>query len=261
MWRRSRSGKGFGARYQVRLMLLCIAAISVPSAGQTAPANLMGTDFQSWDELDAFTRLTPKLDVTWIARVRLSEELPNPAHLVFGTDWNFSVSKYLVLTPSYYYGTYHTATGTIGHRQVPIFAVTPTFTRAGGGLSRTVIVLAGRLIRGQPTRRGSIAIVRASIIRYPIHDWCHLSLPGMRVSISPNTKAGRGTELRLEDAKNSPNTSPPTFITSAKITLRGASRLMSTRSQSWLSFVSDERVPKQALPGSRRYLSFGGIEG
>jgi Protein of unknown function (DUF2490) len=129
MCRRSRSGKGFGARYQVRLMLLCIAAISVPSAGQTAPANLMGTDFQSWDELDAFTRLTPKLDVTWIARVRLSEELPNPAHLVFGTDWNFSVSKYLVLTPSYYYGTYHTATVAIGHRQVPIFAVTPTFTR------------------------------------------------------------------------------------------------------------------------------------
>jgi hypothetical protein len=34
---------------------------------------------------------------------------------------------------------------------------------------------------------------------------------------------------------------------------------MSTRSQSWLSFVSDERVPKQALPGSRRYLSWAAL--
>ena len=57
----------------------------------------MGADLRSWDELDVLTRLLPNLDVTWITRVRLSEELPNPAHFVLGTDWNFSVGKNLVL--------------------------------------------------------------------------------------------------------------------------------------------------------------------
>jgi hypothetical protein len=102
---------------------------------QAAPATALGTDFQSWNELDAFTRFSSHIDVTWIARVRLSEELPNPAHVVFGTDWNFSVGKNLVLTPSYYYGTYHTATGATGHRQVPMFAVTPIFSRGRWTLS------------------------------------------------------------------------------------------------------------------------------
>jgi hypothetical protein len=128
MRRRAKFGKAFDRGTQVWLMLLCFASIPSPVAAQADPANLKGTDVQSWDELDAYTRLSSKLDVTWIARVRLSEELPNPAHLVFGTDWNFSVGKYLVLTPSYYYGTYHTATVAVGHRQVPIFAVTPTFS-------------------------------------------------------------------------------------------------------------------------------------
>jgi hypothetical protein len=53
------------------------------------------SDFQSWDELDVLTRLSRRLDVTWIARVRLSEEEPNPAHYLFGTNWNFGVRKNL----------------------------------------------------------------------------------------------------------------------------------------------------------------------
>jgi hypothetical protein len=110
-------------------MLFCLAAISPPIVAQNAPPAPISTDFQSWDEVDAHTRITHNLDVTWIARVRLSEELPNPAHCVFGTDWNFRVGQHLVLTPSYYYGTSQTATGIIGHRHVPIFAVTPVFGR------------------------------------------------------------------------------------------------------------------------------------
>jgi hypothetical protein len=109
--------------------LFCLVG-SLPIAAQAPPPEPpKGTDLQSWDELDAFTRLTSNLDVTWIARLRLSEELPNPAHYVFGTDWNFSIGRNLVLTPSYYYGTYRTASGAVGHRQVPIFAVTPQFSR------------------------------------------------------------------------------------------------------------------------------------
>lgn len=118
------------ARQRVWPVILCIAFVLPSAAGQTqSGASTLGTDFQSWDEVDLLTRLKSHLDVTWIARARFSEELPNPAHVVFGTDWNFSVGKNLVLTPSYYYGTYHNASGDVGHRQVPILAVTPTFSR------------------------------------------------------------------------------------------------------------------------------------
>jgi len=106
-----------------------------PGMAQATPTRALGTDFQSWDQLNVFTRIRRNLDITWIARLRFSEELPNPAHLVFGTDWNFSLGKHLVFTPSYYYGTYHTESGATGHRQVPIFAVTPTLSRGNWTVS------------------------------------------------------------------------------------------------------------------------------
>lgn len=90
-----------------------------------------GADFQSWDEMDALIRLTSHLDITWIMRGRFSTDQPSPAHYVFGTDWNFSVGKDLVPTPSYYYGTYRTPSGVVGHRHLPILAaVTPAFSCA-----------------------------------------------------------------------------------------------------------------------------------
>jgi hypothetical protein len=93
--RHAQSGSG---RFQLWPALICLAIASLPVAGQTSPASrVMGADLRSWDELDVLTRLLPNLDVTWITRVRLSEELPNPAHFVLGTDWNFSVGKNLVL--------------------------------------------------------------------------------------------------------------------------------------------------------------------
>ena len=41
-----------------------------------------GADFQSWDEMDALTRLTSHLDITWIVRGRFSTDQPSPAHYV-----------------------------------------------------------------------------------------------------------------------------------------------------------------------------------
>ena len=108
--------------------VLTLMPLALAAQTQTA-TSFKGTDFQSWDELDAITRLTSHLDVTWIARVRLSADLPNPQHYVFGTDWNLGVRKDLMLTPSYYYGTYRNATGDVGHRHVPMLAVTPLFSR------------------------------------------------------------------------------------------------------------------------------------
>jgi hypothetical protein len=132
LWQ-TKSAYGLGERIRLGAMPFCVACISLPLAAQSSPAGLQSTDFQSWDELDALTCLSSHLDVTWIARARLSSELPNPTHYVFGTDWNFSVGKGLVLTPSYYYDTYYdtyrTTSGVSGHRHVPIFAVTSIFIR------------------------------------------------------------------------------------------------------------------------------------
>ena len=101
-----------------------VLAATTALAVTAAPAPV--TDLQTWNELDLLTRVTPSVDVTWIGRVRLSEELPNPARVVFGTDWNFSLNNIWVVTPSWYYETYRTASGSTAYRRSPIFAVTPT---------------------------------------------------------------------------------------------------------------------------------------
>lgn len=111
-------------------MCFCFAFISVPIAGQAPPTpSFQNTDFQSWDELDVLTRLSPYLDVTWIARVRFSAELPNPAVYVFGTDWDFRIGKNLLITPSYYHFAFRTASGAWGQGQSPILAFTPILSR------------------------------------------------------------------------------------------------------------------------------------
>jgi hypothetical protein len=89
-----------------------------------------GPDWQNWDELDLQTRLFSRLDATWVAQGRFSSHLSNPAVGVLGADFNFEVSKYLVITPSYYCFTFRTAAGVEGHGQDPILAAT-VFARYG----------------------------------------------------------------------------------------------------------------------------------
>jgi hypothetical protein len=87
MVRGTRLAIGQTAARWLLLTIVGVAAASLPIASQSASAgSVKGTDFQSWDEVDFLTRFGPSLDVTWIARVSQSEELPNPAHLAFGTD-------------------------------------------------------------------------------------------------------------------------------------------------------------------------------
>jgi hypothetical protein len=83
-----------------------------------------GSDWQNWDELDLQTRLSSRLDATWVAQGRFSSRLSNPAVGVLGGDFNFEVSKHLVITPSYYYFAFRTASGVEGHRHNPILAAT-----------------------------------------------------------------------------------------------------------------------------------------
>ena len=201
-----------------------------PGYGQATPTRALGTDFQSWDELNVFTRIRRNLDITWIARLRFSEELPNPAHLVFGTDWNFSLGKHLVFTPSYYYGTYHTESGATGHRQVSIFAVMPTLSRGNWTVSDRNR-FGGKLTLSQPSHLGSIEIVQESTIDSAIPALCRPFLCGTRSTISRSTGDGRGTGSRLGHAGNSVNGLRPTFTINGKTTAPAASRHMSTRSR------------------------------
>jgi hypothetical protein len=107
-----------------------LALTSAPLAAQTPTLpSVENADLQKWDELDVLTRLSPNLDVTWMTQVRFSSELPNPVIYVVGTDWNVSIGKLLVITPSYYYFAFRTLSGAKGHAHSPILAVTPTFTR------------------------------------------------------------------------------------------------------------------------------------
>lgn len=122
----------------MRMLVISLAAwlvsISAP-AQQSSSTSTAATDFQSWDELDLLTHMNSRLDVTWIARMRFSEEEANPAHAVLGTDWNFSAGKHWILTPSFYIGRYHTLAGQAGYRQEPIVAATPIFSRGKWALS------------------------------------------------------------------------------------------------------------------------------
>jgi len=115
-------------RFFIISLSASVLLMSTP-AQQPASTSTVGTDFQSWDEADLLTRVSSKLDVTWIARMRFSQEETNPAHAVVGTDWNFRAGKYWVLTPSFYSGRYHTSTGQVGYRQVPMLAAMPTLSR------------------------------------------------------------------------------------------------------------------------------------
>src|SRR5262245_34194849 len=81
----------------------------------------------------SFTRVSHSIDVTWTARSRFSANLLNPADTVLGTEWNFGISKNLVITPSYYYFTFRTASGALGHGQTPILGFTLQLSR--GSLS------------------------------------------------------------------------------------------------------------------------------
>jgi hypothetical protein len=104
----------------------CVAFISMQvDAQQSSPLKQMrGPDSQNWDELDVLTRLSSHLDARWIMQTRFSSQLPNPATYVLGTDFNFDVSKHLVITPSYYYFTFRSISGAKGHGHDPILGAT-----------------------------------------------------------------------------------------------------------------------------------------
>jgi len=177
-------------------MFLAISP-SLPAslASQTVPASsFKGTDFQTWDELDAMTRLTSHLDVTWIARVRLSTNLPNPAHYVFGTFGILAPQRTWCLRRP-------TTTARIARRRelsgidtFPCYRSRP-YSREEGGPCPTGTVSEDGLT---PLRdhHGFIGIVLSSITTSVLRTGRRQCLRVTKSTTCPNIKVGQGTEWR-----------------------------------------------------------------
>jgi Protein of unknown function (DUF2490) len=117
-------------------MCLCIWFLFPEARAQASqsPAN-PDTDFQSWNELDIKTRIGHSLDVNWIARLRLSSTISNPADYLFGADWNLSLNRHLILTPSWYYFGSRSSSGVMKIGQSPVLGFTPMLLRRRWNLS------------------------------------------------------------------------------------------------------------------------------
>jgi hypothetical protein len=148
-----------------------------------------GPDWQNWDELDLQTRLFSRLDATWVAQGRFSSHPSNPAVGVLGADFNFEVSKYLVITPSYYCFTFRTAAGVEGHGQDPILAAT-VFARYGALTISDRNRFIGALGITGTQDFGSMEIGRGSTTRSVLTPGRLRYLRGTKSSISQTTTVG-----------------------------------------------------------------------
>lgn len=110
---------------EVRVVSL-VVMLSAPLGAQQGPPPQPagGPDVQNWDELDVRTRISSRIDATWVTQIRLSSQLQNPAIFVVGADVNVAASKHIVVTPSYYYFAFRGASGSGGHGHNPIVATT-----------------------------------------------------------------------------------------------------------------------------------------
>jgi hypothetical protein len=192
-------------------MLVAVFCAASSAAFAAQASSVEGTDLQSWDEWDFFTRLL-------LSRTSLGSladdsvpNWPNPANYVFETDWNVAFGRYLEIAPSHDYFVFRTASGAKGHGQSPILGVTPFVSRGRWTVS------------DQSRFRGRFGTDGIG----PSWDYRNRSRIDYRVgraqrgaSIFPWDEVFYYSEYRdwTMDANNSTNVWPPIFTTSAKIT-------------------------------------------
>lgn len=117
-------------------LILGLALSSLRIVGQNRQSQPgLNSEIQSWDEVDAFTRLNSKLDITWIVRDRLSAQSPSPVMTGFESDWRIELLKDLAITPSFEYFLFRSDSGQLEHGEAPILELTPTLTRRRISLS------------------------------------------------------------------------------------------------------------------------------
>jgi hypothetical protein len=109
------------------ILIACLIGILSTTLGaqqdHLLPSGL-GSDLQNTDELEVSTRLTSVVDATWVAQTRFSSQLPNPATYILGAEFNINVSKWLIITPSYYYFAFRTLSNGSVHGHDPMVAAT-----------------------------------------------------------------------------------------------------------------------------------------
>jgi len=107
------------------ILIACLAQaeVTVQASSLTSPSTRV--DFQEWNELDVSAKLAERIDLTWVSRERIGDDLKNPSTFYStGVDVNFAASKHLTLTPSFYYVDRLTAAGQRQFTRAPILAVT-----------------------------------------------------------------------------------------------------------------------------------------
>jgi hypothetical protein len=91
---------------------------------QADPPGLPRQATLAWPEVDLYSEVGPRLDLTLLSQVRLSGSLPNPAVYVFGVDANVVLNKFLVVTPSYYFYGFDQQGASFGYGHNLILAAT-----------------------------------------------------------------------------------------------------------------------------------------
>ena len=123
-------------RARLLCMCLCMWFIFPEARAQASQSPAIpDIDFQSWNEIDIKTLIAHYLDVNWIARLRISSTISNPADYLFGADWNFSLNRHFILTPSWYYFGSRSPSGVMKIGQSPILGFTPMMSRRRWNLS------------------------------------------------------------------------------------------------------------------------------
>jgi hypothetical protein len=81
-------------------------------------------DLQEWNEADLYGRVISDVSTTFVFLDRFSQQQPNPGVQSAGVDVNFTLSKTLTVTASYYYIAFPLANKSPGYNSVPIAALT-----------------------------------------------------------------------------------------------------------------------------------------
>jgi hypothetical protein len=107
------------------ILIACLVQAEATAQASNVTSSSTRTDFQDWNELDVSAKLAEEIDLTWVSRERIGDNLKQPStYYSTGVDVNIAVSNHLTLTPSYYYFDRLTAAENRQTGQVPILAAT-----------------------------------------------------------------------------------------------------------------------------------------
>jgi hypothetical protein len=82
------------------ILMGCLAQAQISEQASAATSSSMRADFQDCNELDLSAKLAERIDMTWVSKERIGDDLRNPStHYSTGIDVNVAASNHLTLTP------------------------------------------------------------------------------------------------------------------------------------------------------------------